>query len=211
VFFAYLFMLLTGTLFETNLPTKITCGDIDLFFHNTKILFDETKSAIQFANEVLKLGGKYCVVSIKNWSIYSEHNYLEIDNILKEFRKIDPDHLGLWVLIIPHVSYPKLMEMESHGIRVIQTNFQILPATTEGETDEQRKITTHWLAVLKERLQPILTEYFDANVCYDINETSNDETLTSFTKLKSFQTIHLSPNKSSNNKVNSHESSFHSS
>lgn len=129
---------------------------------------------------------------------------------LKELRKIDPAHLGLWVLIIPHVSYPKLMQIESYGIKVIQTTFQILPAETEDEAAEQRRITTHWLAILREKFQPILIEYFDANVCYDINEKDNGGSLTFFTKLKFFQAINFSSSKSSKSKVSNHQSSLYS-
>jgi hypothetical protein len=114
-FFAYLFMRMTGIHFETNLPMKKTCSDIDLLFHNTLLSFDNSKNAIQFAQDIFKIGGKYCVVSIKNWSLYSVYNFLpqKIEELLREFGKIDPKHLGLWLLIIPQVPYPLLKKIES--------------------------------------------------------------------------------------------------
>jgi len=202
-FFAYLFMLLTGVHFETNLPTKKTRGDIDLFLHNTRLSFDGSKSAFKFAQKVLKLGGKYCVISIKNWSLYSVYNFLpqKIEDLSREFEKVDPDHIGLWVLIIPHVPYPLLKKIESYGITVIQTNFQILPAQSEEEKHEQRKVIRHWLRRLIEELQPVLMQYFEANVCYSIYEIDDEYNLTPIANIGYFGLASSSSNKVSNSEM----------
>ena len=75
-FFAYLFWLSTGITFESNLPTKITDGDIDGFFYNHKLYYDGAMTALQFTKQVFDSGKKYCILSIKNWSEYSVQTFL---------------------------------------------------------------------------------------------------------------------------------------
>ncbi len=134
-------MLSTGILFETNLPTGITCGDEDLLFHNTKLIWNGKKTAVEFAIEILKTGGQFCVLSIKNWALTSIHDFLpdQIDDLLKEYKKIDLNHLGKRVLIIPHVPYQLRKLIESYGIVVIQTHWQIFPLEIEDREVEQEQ------------------------------------------------------------------------
>jgi hypothetical protein len=200
-FFAYLFMSLTEILFETNLPTGITCGDEDLLFHNTKLRWDGTKTAAEFAIQILKAGGKFCVVSVKNWALPTIYNFLpeQIKDLKSEFENIDPNHFGKWVLVIPHVSYPLSKQIESYNIEIIQTTYQIFPVESEEEEQEQKQITLHWLRILKEILQPLLIEYFEANICYSSNEILDAFIISPLVSSQNNQFICSSVGKMSNN------------
>jgi hypothetical protein len=79
-----------------------------------------------------------------------------------------------------------------------------LPAITEDESDEQRKITTHWLAVLKEKLQPILTEYFDANICCNIGQIIDEYLVIPIVNTQHHHFISSSSNSSSRKNTKNH-------
>jgi hypothetical protein len=197
-FFAHLFMLSTGILFETNLPTGITCGDEDLIFHNTKLMWDGKKTAAEFALDVLKAGGGFCVVSVKNWSLPTIHNFLpeQIEDVHTEFKKIDPHHFGKWILVIPHVPYPILKQLDAYGIEVIQTDWQIFPLEADDpEVEaEQKRIMLHWLRIQKEKLQPLLIEYFKANICYNSDEILDEYLITPIVNTQHHHFIRSSSN-----------------
>ena len=82
-----------------------------------------------------------------------------------------------------------------------------MPAKTSQEEHEKRKAIIHWLKSLKEKLQPILTEYFDTKVCYDTDEIDGEYNITPIANIGYFQLV-SSSNKSSNSTMENYLSSI---
>ena len=97
-----------------------------------------------------------------------------------------------------------LRELQSIEIVVIQTHFQILPAYTEEEKQEQHKVILHWLNRLITELQPILAQYFEVNVCYSTHESSIETYLSLKVNLVTPQLISLSSVKSFKKSIGTH-------